>query len=249
MDRNEKIFFLREVQFLKAISHPLITKFIGFSLTDFVGESRPVIIREYLPNNSLMEVLLNEKSCQLPRIWTDTKKLINIYGIAAGMSFLHSNNIIHGDLCPNNVLETYQFYPKICDFHSLSFDKSTAMFIYQLVDNGRGTMFYNAPEVISDSLFDYKSDVYSFGMTVYSIMTNKLPFDDLKDSHYFIMNEIIKGRRPELDENVPERYRRLKNVQISNKLFNNSETMMNSSQKRSIKMNIRILFALLTRLK
>ena len=46
--------------------------------------------------------------------WNDTKRLINIYGIASGMSFLHSQNIIHRNLKPSNILVDELIHPKPC---------------------------------------------------------------------------------------------------------------------------------------
>ena len=49
-------------------------------------------------------------------LWNDTLKLIEIYGVAKTMSFLHSNNILHRDLKPQNVLLDEYLFPKLGDF-------------------------------------------------------------------------------------------------------------------------------------
>lgn len=48
--------------------------------------------------------------------WDDTKKLINIYGIAAGMAYLNCRDLIPRDLKPANILLDEHLYPKIVDF-------------------------------------------------------------------------------------------------------------------------------------
>lgn len=50
--------------------------------------------------------------------WIDTIKLINIYGIAEEVSYLHSKNVIHGDLKPRNVIFNSNLIPKLSDFGS-----------------------------------------------------------------------------------------------------------------------------------
>ena len=49
-------------------------------------------------------------------LWNDTLKLIEIYGVAKTMPFLHSNNILHRDLEPQNVLLDEYLFPKLGDF-------------------------------------------------------------------------------------------------------------------------------------
>lgn len=56
---------------------------------------------QFLPNKSL-DALLNKSAPSIN--WSETKKLINIFGIASAMSFLHSHDIAHGYLHPKNIL-------------------------------------------------------------------------------------------------------------------------------------------------
>lgn len=82
-NRSFIINLRREVSILSQLNHPSVIKFIGYSPIDFIQESYPVIISEYLPNGSLSDAIdLNRKSIS-PANWNDTKKLINIYGIAS----------------------------------------------------------------------------------------------------------------------------------------------------------------------
>ena len=78
---------MREVDHISKIKHPSIIKFIGFSLSDFFDENKPVIVTEYLPNGSLEDIIKLERSPNPDPNWTPTRKLISIYGIAASMSF------------------------------------------------------------------------------------------------------------------------------------------------------------------
>ena len=78
------------------------------------------MINEYSSKRSLFDILENERKGEKNDDWNDTKKLINIYGIASGMSYLHSNNIIHFNLNPKSILVDNQFHTKIAniDFHT-----------------------------------------------------------------------------------------------------------------------------------
>lgn len=91
----------REVDVISNINHPCIYKFIGYSPNNFTNKSKPVIITEYASNGSLDNLIEMERLGLGHPDWNDTKKLINIFGIASGIHYLHAHNIIHRDLKPN----------------------------------------------------------------------------------------------------------------------------------------------------
>jgi len=48
------------------------------------------------------------------------------------------------------------------------------------------------------SKYNEKVDIYSFGMILYEIISNRIPFDNLKNNTH-IMSVVLDGNRPELD--------------------------------------------------
>lgn len=104
-----------------------------------------------------------------------THKTVIALGIAYGMNFLHSQNIIHRDLkSPNILLNTYDV-PAICDFglaKSLNNKQET-------LTTEIGTCDWTAPEVFQSPHYTFKVDVYSFGVMLWEMITARQPYKGL----------------------------------------------------------------------
>ena len=91
--------------------------FIDFFFKIYLTYFKPVIITEFASNGSLEQIIDMERNGFSISGWDDTAKLININGIAAGILYLHQNNILHRDLKPANILvlvwPIYFFYTLI----------------------------------------------------------------------------------------------------------------------------------------
>lgn len=178
--KNKSIFtsIHREINIMAKISHPSILKFIGYSEKSFNNRSRPVIITEYSHNGSLKDILKHERGLHSQNL-NSTKKLINIFGIASAMSFLHLNNIIHRDLKPANILENEYLFPQIADFGlSKKFHENTNSMTSQSTKKLQGTYTYISPEGLQNNTYTKAGDVYAFSLIVYEIMTLQEPYKD-----------------------------------------------------------------------
>lgn len=202
---NMLINLSREINIISKLNYPNILKFIGYSSRNLKDEPKPTIVTEFILNGSLNDILDNERNGLASPDWNDTKKLINIYGIAAGMAYLHSRNILHRDLKPDNIYLDDFLFPKIGDF---GLSKKLTDLI-----NGiayiKGTFPYLSPEILVDEKYMKASDVYAFGMVVYEIMTTKKPLEGF--TQFQIIFQVPRGYRPPIDNLVPECYRNLIN--------------------------------------
>ena len=193
----------REIKILSKLKSPLILKFIGFNRNDFDGEPRPTIITEFIKNMSLDKIIKLVNCGRKPKEWDDTKLLIVTYGIAAGMSHLHSLNILHRDLKPENVFLDEHLFPKIGDF-GLS---------KEIEDDDRsnqsnsfvGTPAFMAPEIFEGLKYTKAGDVYAFGILLYEITTFDLPYKEYNayNLSYFVVN----GVRPKFNVDIPKCYK------------------------------------------
>ncbi|KAK8887864.1 hypothetical protein M9Y10_038923 [Tritrichomonas musculus] len=205
---NETINLIREVKILSKVNHPAIMKFIGFSPVNFKSTPKPVIITELLKNGTLSDIIELERNGLSCPGWDDTKKLINIYGIASSLKYLHSQDILHRDLKPSNVLVDQFLFPKLADF-GLSKDlKDCSESLERLKETGLlGTPIYISPEIYETSRYTKAGDVYAFGLIVYEIMTSEVP--NIGKEKYQIMFNIIKGIRPSFKYEIPASYKKL----------------------------------------
>ena len=92
--------------------------------------------------------------------------------VSSGLEAAHNNGIVHRDVKPQNILISMNGKAKIADFgiaHAASSDtiNSSAM----------GSVHYSAPEQTRGGYSDAKSDIYSLGITMYEMLTGRVPFD------------------------------------------------------------------------
>ena len=192
----------REIHIISTLNHPTILKFIGYNSNDFDFNPNPTIVTELASNNTLENMITLERYICGSSDWNDTMKLINIYGIAAGMEYLHSQRILHRDLKTSNILLDDHLFPKIADF---GFSKKINN---QIKSDScyKGTVAYTAPEVFK-SEYSEAGDVYSFAIIVYEIMTNEEIYKGM--NIFKLMNHVLNGFRLEFTFKIPDSYQKL----------------------------------------
>lgn len=131
------------------LEHPNIRRTIGFEQVDGIGDA---IVMEYIDGLSLEEAIAQR------RITNENIREICI-GIAKGLEYLHSKQVIHRDLKPSNILLTHGGnVVKIIDF-SLADGGD-----YTIIKMPGGTRGWMAPEQQrADAVATVEGDIYSFG--------------------------------------------------------------------------------------
>lgn len=216
---EENQLLCREVNLLASLSHPAIIAFHGFNPISFNNEPFPIIVTEYAKNGSLKKVIdASNKGLSLDG-WDNTKKLVNIYGIASGMMHLHKHSIVHRDLKLDNILIDECLCPLIADFglskvmantdiKSSPQAQNTKINAFVSQAGLKGTPAYLAPECINEQIYNEKSDVYAFAFIVYEIMTGLTPYPDVK-TPWQIFRKVCDGERPSFPFQIPDAYKEL----------------------------------------
>ena len=149
-----------------SLNHPNLLHAYHFDVVD----RQPFLVMPYCPDSA--ESLAGN---------TDEKTLLRfLRGVASGLDFLHSRNIIHRDIKPDNVLINQEGNFVITDFGVSSKMKSTLRRNSTRAMSGSdiaGTIGYMAPELFSRTPDAVKAtDIWALGATVYEMATGELPF-------------------------------------------------------------------------
>lgn len=95
--------------------------------------------------------------------------------ICSALSHAHRNGIIHRDIKPHNIIISQDGNCKVADFGIASVANLNET---RKVDEGiLGSVHYISPEHAKGVIPDERSDIYSLGVTMYEMLTGKLPFD------------------------------------------------------------------------
>ena len=91
--------------------------------------------------------------------------------IAQGMEAAHSNHIVHRDIKPQNIIISREGKVKVTDFGI-----AKAVTSDTVTSNAMGSVHYLSPEQARGGFSDEKSDIYSLGVTMYEMLTGRVPF-------------------------------------------------------------------------
>ncbi|CAA0411177.1 unnamed protein product [Arabidopsis thaliana] len=167
LDLDNEKEFKNEVKVIGQIHHKNLVRLIGFCNE---GQSQ-MIVYEFLPQGTLANFLFRR-----PRpSWEDRKNIA--VAIARGILYLHeecSEQIIHCDIKPQNILLDEYYTPRISDF---GLAKLLLMNQTYTLTNIRGTKGYVAPEWFRNSPITSKVDVYSYGVMLLEIVCCKKAVD------------------------------------------------------------------------
>ncbi|KAG6623603.1 TKL protein kinase [Phytophthora cinnamomi] len=123
--------------------------------------------------------------------------------VAAGLGYLHSQEVVHGDLKGNNIVVSNDGTAMLTDF-GLSFQESGSCSVKKMKDT-LGAMAWRALEFANMTILTptRKSDVYSLGMCIIEAVTFKGPWSGYLDQEIrdFLRNgEILVNRPDELTD-------------------------------------------------
>ena len=179
--------FRIEAQAAAGLAHPNIVNVYD------VGEEDGIyyIVMELVEGITLKKYI--EKKSRL-----SVKEAISIaIQVSMGIEAAHNNHIIHRDIKPQNIIISKEGKVKVTDFGIAKAATSNT-----ITSNVMGSVHYTSPEQARGGYSDEKSDIYSLGITMYEMLTGRVPFNG--ETTVAIAIKHIQEEMPSPREYVPE---------------------------------------------
>ena len=154
--------FKMEAQAAAGLNHPNIV-----SIYDVVDEEElHYIVMELVEGITLKEYITKKGHL-------DIRESIGIaVQVAQGIGAAHQRGIIHRDVKPQNMILAGDGKVKVADFGI-----ARAVTAQTISSQAMGSVHYISPEQARGEFTDARSDIYSLGITMYEMVTGRLPFN------------------------------------------------------------------------
>jgi serine/threonine protein kinase len=160
--------FRLEARVQAALNHPNIATLYSF----LVWEGKAVMVMEYVEGETLRDMIVSRGA--IP-----TQSAINLCVQALlGVEAAHRQGVVHRDLKPANLMLNKSGVVKVMDFGIAKIQDGARL---TRTNTAIGTFCYMAPEQIRGLAVDARSDIYSMGITLYEMLTGRVPFDFQSD--------------------------------------------------------------------
>lgn len=179
--------FRVEAQAAAGLMHPNIVNVYD------VGEENGIyyIVMELVEGITLKKYI--EKKARL-----SYKEAVSIaIQVSMGIEAAHNNHIIHRDIKPQNIIISKEGKVKVTDFGIAKAATSNT-----ITSNVMGSVHYTSPEQARGGYSDEKSDIYSLGITMFEMLTGRVPFNG--ETTVAIAIKHIQEELPSPKEFVPE---------------------------------------------
>ncbi len=154
--------FRIEAQAAAGLMHPNIVNVYD------VGEEDGIyyIVMELVEGITLKKYI--EKKARL-----SVKEAVSIaIQVSMGIEAAHNNHIIHRDIKPQNIMISKEGKVKVTDFGIAKAATSNT-----ITSNVMGSVHYTSPEQARGGYSDERSDIYSLGITIFEMLTGRVPFN------------------------------------------------------------------------
>jgi serine/threonine protein kinase len=185
------------------VSHPHLLPILSAN----VQQAPFYLVSPRLQGRSLADVLASDETLPLPvTLWIARQ-------VAEALSVLHeTTDMIHADVKPSNIFVSPEGHATLLD---LGFAHSPSEARHWTSRPVVGTLNYIAPEVVTSSLAAaVTSDLYSLGVTLYEMISGKLPFkanapDELVRLHREMTPDSLRLHASELPKSAAALIHRL----------------------------------------
>jgi serine/threonine protein kinase len=182
--------FSQEAEALTRINHPGVVRVIDRDLSD---DGRPFFVMEFIKGRSLREVMSRG-----PMDLAYVAHLARQTGSA--LHAAHQQGVFHRDLKPENImleqLSGGDEQVKLIDFGIAKVVNPQAGAETEVAVVA-GSRQYIAPEQLLSQTASPATDIYALAIIVYEMVTGRLPFNPQGQTHFLVMQELMRLQRTE----------------------------------------------------
>ena len=182
---------LTEASLAGKLSHPHIVKIFD-AVLDGVSN---YMVMEYVDGETL------ERYTEMDRLLPFGTVAEIIYKCGNALEYAQQQGVIHRDIKPANILIRGENDIKIADFGAALIENQQISQQMTQV-RGMGSPAYMSPEQIQERPLSHQTDIYSLGVTLYKLLTGKLPF--YSDNSYSLLYQIMHMEPPSPSTFRPE---------------------------------------------
>jgi hypothetical protein len=160
--------------------------------TLLIENGRPWMVMEFIEGETLAQLV--QRRGPIP-----SEEAISLFQQAlSGIGYAHRMGILHRDIKPGNIMLNREGVVKVMDCGI-----AKALSARGVARTGAylGNPLYMSPEQFLNRGLDSRSDIYSLGVTLYEMLTGKVPFS--ADSDYQIMADHVNTPPPLLTSIFP----------------------------------------------
>ena len=179
--------FRQEARVQAKLNHPNVV-----TLHDFMESAGGLFIVQELVDGRPLSEIIGREVGPIPA----ERALPMFRQLLAGVGAAHAAGIVHRDLKPANVLVTHDGHVKVTDFGIAKVAEGS---VRTQTGTRMGTIHYMAPEQVRAKAVDARTDVYALGITLFEMLTGRLPFDDGsgEQGDFDVMDSIVRAPFPD----------------------------------------------------
>ncbi|OAX34960.1 kinase-like protein [Rhizopogon vinicolor AM-OR11-026] len=174
MDKNQK-GIRRELNVWLRLKRPTIVPLLGIA---YIDPPFPALVSQWMSSGTLYTYLEQQATI------TTSARVGLCKGIADGLHYLHSKNVVHGDLHPANILIDGLGNPCLTDFGLATVVEDPELQWSTITLGLNFDSRWRAPEVLGiendPQRPTFMSDIYSFGGVVFFIVSGNVPWKEKK---------------------------------------------------------------------
>ncbi|KIM37381.1 hypothetical protein M413DRAFT_273643 [Hebeloma cylindrosporum] len=175
----------REIQIWQSLHHINVVPLLGLT-HQFNGSPLPSMVCAWMAGGTLSSHLKERRATLTLR---SRYKLLQ--DVIDGLQYLHSQNVVHGDLTSGNVLMS-QNMACLCDF---GLSKVIGELPVYPSTNMVGTPRWAAPELycysdaVPQSQLTKECDIYSYGCIIHEVISTYIPYYNVQSEHLITLKK------------------------------------------------------------